>query len=1671
MTTRRLNKKVALIGSGVFLIVMIAAIAVVLRLGQDPQEAMKEAEAALQAARAETNEQAKQESYKSAERAFHKAYSAADSDTLRIELLFKMSDMYLETKEWNYVLGCWEQIIKLDPENVKARYNRLKYIYIIADNGARGAWQTVQEQASQLLDVAERNGLLAEDTAKYEVPEMRQDSDDPQRLGPYLYLLRGRAALEMTRLGMVTDKDASLAKSVADLKKVQELDPNSIPAYSYLARAVVTKGEIFAAKGNFQERDKANQEALGILEQAVKLTDSDPKASMQLLSLKLKLAQDSGFEQLKQKIKLLEPEYAALVEKFSSNPKAFAALSSFYAEASTYAGSDVRSEYLDKAIKAAEKAMELDPKNVVYVINAASLHYRRSSVYDEKPEMDKAIEIAKSGLSLPGVQDTTGPWQRANRNNRYGLYALLAHCYIERVLNAKGPATSPQVSDDLAEAEKDVHEIDQIFGSAEEPLAYKWKGMLELAKGDKEGAVRDLYQAYEQFRAVMPPQPPWPRDAEFAYLSYTLAGLFKDTSETGAELEFLIGAIYSGISETKPDAYLDYVDVLLELNHWSEALQHVDVYEQYFGASDRSRSLRVQALIGARQLEDAESELAKMPQDGAETLKLRLMLTQKRVATLQLAAEQEDQRSGADAEVQPVAAGGEPLVDSQTATSQKDRTTELYNYLGTEAELIEKLLAVDPNSVDEVSLIGVCRGYLAQGQTDKVRHLLDQYTKAFPDSTTAQVYYLILSEPVPSRVSHERLKQIEKEALEKTRDPILRAVQLGVYYRRYNEPEKALSEFKMAFDRAMSQDRIPEGPLRERTILAANHYLDLAIGKKDWQLAEEIVAGARGKNLDGCQGQVFGTRLALAKGDFKDALTRINECLKLKPVFSYGYMLRSSVDASLGNDHAAIDDIQKAASLNPLDGTIARGLASALYHRNQELGAKVSDAQVAETKDALLKAIALNPGDLGLRSLYADYIAPTEPLKAVAIRQDLLEANPSLENTLLLGKLATEVAVRQSDPQTKQALFKIAGSAFEQAKQAAPNDKRMLYYYAEYLRAKGQGEQAKALLEGSSDKTLLWDHYLQVGQYDEAGKVLKGLYESGKKDSNVLRGLLLVAERTGDRTGVKQYSEELIKSQDTLENNFAQIQAFLRVGLIKDADLKLQSFKEKYPNDPRSLQLQTWLVMRQGRLNEALDLANRNLQNNPDDPTAWRLRGEINFFREDFMRAVSDLQKSKTLSDEPATRVLLAKTYVRMERYEDAITELRNAIGVPGAPVEGRLLLERIYVQLGRRSELKKFYQDMLGEFPDSAYWLNRAGALAVQMGDYDDAESLFAKAVETRQKLHAGEDKADVAHDGLYATAVGGYLQSLIASAGTPNTASWNPAKLDKVFTDGAEYTKGPFAYVAYLQMARAKLMLSDRATAVDYALKAIDAVGADGILTSDILTRACKLLGAKEMEDLYQRKLQADPDSLADNLAMFRLATINDENTKAIDHIDKCISLTGPTDPRRVDYVLSKGEVLTRLYEQTSDKNYLKTAITEYESLLTKMPNNTHVATVLNNLAYLLAEEGERLSKALDYAKRALDGRPDSPGMLDTYAYVLLKNGDATEAAKSLAAALQCFEQDGTPVPAEVYEHEGMIKEKLGAKQEALAAYKEALKTGEHELSGKAKQRIEQAVARVSE
>jgi len=272
----------------------------------------------------------------------------------------------------------------------------------------------------------------------------------------------------------------------------------------------------------------------------------------------------------------------------------------------------------------------------------------------------------------------------------------------------------------------------------------------------------------------------------------------------------------------------------------------------------------------------------------------------------------------------------------------------------------------------------------------------------------------------------------------------------------------------------------------------------------------------------------------------------------------------------------------------------------------------------------------------------------------------------------------------------------------------------------------------------------------------------------------------------------------------------------------------------------------------------------------------------------------------------------------------------------------------------------------------------------------------------------------------------------------------------------------------MAYLRMAQAKLKLGDKITAVEYCQKAVDKAGENETLASEVLARMYLMLGPDEVLKYCRQKLETNPDSLSANFAMFNLAKINNEYDKAIDYIDKCIGLAEPESPRRVDYTMKKAGALTLAYEKSSDKSYLKTAITVYESLLNKMPNNT---SILNNLAYWLAEYNERLPEALRYAERALEARPNNPGFLDTYAYVLHRNGQNSRAAEVLAAALQQYQQNDILVPAEVYEHKGIIKEELGAKDEALAAYRQALEIGADDgLSKKAKQRINEAIERLS-
>lgn len=79
---------------------------------------------------------------------------------------------------------------------------------------------------------------------------------------------------------------------------------------------------------------------------------------------------------------------------------------------------------------------------------------------------------------------------------------------------------------------------------------------------------------------------------------------------------------------------------------------------------------------------------------------------------------------------------------------------------------------------------------------------------------------------------------------------------------------------------------------------------------------------------------------------------------------------------------------------------------------------------------------------------------------------------------------------------------------------------------------------------------------------------------------------------------------------------------------------------------------------------------------------------------------------------------------------------------------------------------------------------------------------------------------------------------------------------------------------------------------------------------------------------------------------------------------------------------------------------------SIAAYHDVLALDPDN---ALALNNVAYMMAEQGEQLQRALEYARKAVEQDPDNPVFLDTLGWALYRNGKPGEARGYLEKALQ--------------------------------------------------------------
>ena len=142
----------------------------------------------------------------------------------------------------------------------------------------------------------------------------------------------------------------------------------------------------------------------------------------------------------------------------------------------------------------------------------------------------------------------------------------------------------------------------------------------------------------------------------------------------------------------------------------------------------------------------------------------------------------------------------------------------------------------------------------------------------------------------------------------------------------------------------------------------------------------------------------------------------------------------------------------------------------------------------------------------------------------------------------------------------------------------------------------------------------------------------------------------------------------------------------------------------------------------------------------------------------------------------------------------------------------------------------------------------------------------------------------------------------------------------------------------------------------------------------------------------------------------------------------------ITQQSDPDIVsDFYAVMGDIL---HQKGNDKE----AFAAYDSCLVWKDDNYGC---LNNYAYYLSEKGIQLDKAEQMSYRVIKAEPKNATYLDTYAWILFKQGRYTEAKIYIDQTLQC-DSDTSAV---LLEHAGDIYFFAGEKERAVDFWQQAL------------------------
>ena len=986
------------------------------------------------------------------------------------------------------------------------------------------------------------------------------------------------------------------------------------------------------------------------------------------------------------------------------------------------------------------------------------------------------------------------------------------------------------------------------------------------------------------------------------------------------------------------------------------------------------------------------------------------------------------------------------------------------------AEIYKALLKEDPANR---RLLARAVGFLVSiDKRDDAKKLLSAAVAKKPDDPVFERMSLLLDEKLSDEQRDERLLGLIKE----TDDAFAREVSLYQYYIRRNKPKEALSHLEAA--RKTKPD--------SRPLLDAE--LGIALQQKDWERAERCWGEAARLNLDGVEGRFVQGRIALVKGGLEkqeadklaakdlaksqerrkkakallaEAAKHLREGIAIYGKSSQAHYWLGGAEEGLGNLVDARDAYTMAAELDPTNGNAHRALAKLgkTYGNVADVEGHLKEATRLASKDP--EGL---PRDPWLRLQVENEREQADPRSAIKRREEARKKDPKgIYNLMRLALLYERVEDKAK-----------ANTCVEDALKAEPKNLALAWDVSQFYTRNDQLAKADKLLRDlvkqvtSDEKTraqvmvarhnanIVRRHARGIKRY--AQDVLLGAQQAADRAYAVAAQLpntppqvfveaaTFCIETRRERGAVEWLRKALeVVNEKSYEAQIRRrlIGVLLRTRPIPvDAGKEVTDYVKTFPDDPRGSQFRGKLCAAQGKLDMAVEEYTAYLDQitrQGKGPTRAALMAEGYFLRgsqyfklaqatrtdrdKHLRLAIEDLRAAKTYAPKGGRRltyrVALAQANRLKGQPDEAIQELRAVLSENPKARGPALALVRVYGGLKRWGDQEALIRQQMNLFADDVTWPYLLGKQFVERSRHADAIAPLKKACELLEYKKAGN----------------GPEQPLILLLRCLSKTGRHKEVVDIVTTKLGTEDKTSDALAHYAEALAATDKKADALAAF------IQAVGAARSFKSysRVAQQLARSFGGLEQAIQAVRAEHEKAGAKGEIPAMLlsSLLAFDKKPGDALALVTQAVAAA--KDPVRKAICLASQGIL--LYgqgeKQKAEQVYMEA-----------LRNKGDELTVLNNLAFVLAEDLKRPQEALSYADRAFRLSPGDPYVLDTLGWCLFLAGRSQDA---MGVLLETIDRD--PRLLDTHLHLARVYAKEGQKSEAEGVLRGALERADEQ------------------